>query len=296
MSRVDDPVGVRVEDGPEGLNQRAARQVVDGQYDRDQRYALTGDRGLDDVTFVAEADARTAIDIGDPGLPKPGRPGRRLVGQVGPLEVQQGVAGQIALGSNGETRTASGCDPVDHQPARVEAGIGTGPVSDGDVHAVAGEVDQAVGRVQSQIATGMRGPEVGEPGHEPLRHEGGRGRERENAGRVPAADLIDGSGERVETVAQHGQQNGALGGQPDPARLAVEETQPQGLLEKPDLMTDGGRRDTQLVGGSAEAQAAPGRLEGPERREGGEAISASSWLNVAHRPREENAFVIPQPG
>lgn len=115
----------------------------------------------------------------------------------------------------------------------------------------------------------MGSAKVGQPGHEPLGNEGGRRRDRENAGRVSAADPVDGFGEGVEPGAKHGQQHGPLGGEPDPARLAVEEAKPQGLFEEPDLMADGGRRDAKLVSGTAETQAAPGGLEGPQRRERG---------------------------
>ena len=61
MARVDDPIRVGVEDRPEGLYQRAARQVVGGEHDRQERDPLARDRSLDDVPLVAEANARAAM-------------------------------------------------------------------------------------------------------------------------------------------------------------------------------------------------------------------------------------------
>ncbi|GEL44651.1 hypothetical protein MEX01_52420 [Methylorubrum extorquens] len=86
---------------------------------------------------------------------------------------------------------------------------------------------------------------------------------------MPTADLVDGFGEHVKTVAQHKQQHGSLGSEPNPAHFPVEEAKPQCLFEEPDLMANGGRRDAQLVGGTAKTQAAPSRLEGPQRRKWG---------------------------
>lgn len=129
---------------PKRLDQRTARQVLGGKHEGQERYSLTRNRALDDVPFVTESNTRATVDVADPGLPQPSGPSRRLVSHVSPLEMQQRLACQIALGSNSEARTASGRDPVDYQPVNVEVGVGTGPISNGNVDPIASEVHQAV--------------------------------------------------------------------------------------------------------------------------------------------------------
>lgn len=117
--------------------------------------------------------------------------------------MQQRMISQVTHGSNGEARTTSRGNALGQKPVSVEIGVGARPVSDGDVHSVVSEVDKGVGRVQSQVATGMRGTKVCKPWHEPLRYESGRSREREYTDRMPTADLVDGFGERVKAITKH---------------------------------------------------------------------------------------------
>ncbi len=79
-------------------------------------------------------------------------------------------------------RAAQGKQFLGIKPGHVQPDIAAVPVTDGDIHILAGEVDMVQGRADPQVDGGMGFGKSAKPVNKPFRGEIGRGADRQHAG------------------------------------------------------------------------------------------------------------------
>ena len=115
-----------------------------------------------------------------------------------------------------------------------------------------------------------------EPVDEPLGGEVGRRADGEHAALLPLQQPFGADGDPVQCIADDGEVIAASLGEDQPLPLAMEELEPECVLERFDLMADRALRDVQLFGRAREALA-PGR--------GFEGLQAiQRWETTCHGP------------
>ncbi len=156
------------------------------------------------------------------------------------------------------------------QAFRAQPGPVAGAVADAAVDPLAGEVDQPRGRRELDLELRVQRLEAPDAASQPLRSERRCGADGERTP-APLAQGSDTALERREGVADRRQQELTFVRQHQPSVQAAEQRHPQVLLQRLDLVADGGLGDEQLLGSLGEAEVPRGGLEGPERVQRGQA-------------------------
>src|ERR1051326_2767143 len=97
---------------------------------------------------------------------------------------------------------------------------------------------------------------------QPFGGEVGRGADGEHAAALTLQQPLGAERDPVECVADNGEIIAARLGDDQPLPLAGEQLEPEGFLERFDLLADSALCDVQLFGGAGETLAACGSLEG----------------------------------
>ncbi|MCY1370983.1 hypothetical protein D9M69_581070 [compost metagenome] len=180
-----------------------------------------------------------------------------MLGQVA-RRCQRGAAGE-------QPGAADRHDDGVEQPLRARARVL--PVAEADRHVdvVGVEIPQRIGNIETQFQPWVRGPELRQPGQQPVGRETGAGRQpqrRRPARHAPGA--AGGATQRVEGVGGGLEPHGAGRREADAAAGAREQHHAELLLDLLDLVAHGRRRQPDFFGGPCEVQVPPGGLEGAQ--------------------------------
>ena len=141
---------------------------------------------------------------------------------------------------------------------------------DGEVAAVAAQVEWVAAAVEAEFDARVMGAEVRQARDQPARREGGQHGDGQKCRLPPCGDgARDGAGEVGEVMGQFPRQRLPGGRQPHRAPFAPEEPQAQRGLQIAHLTADSALRDAQLFRRAGVAFVAGSGLEGAQRGEGG---------------------------
>jgi len=143
----------------------------------------------------------------------------------------------------------------------MQARVMAAPVAQADIHIVLAKIDHALHGIDADLGAGVALTERLEPGYQPLDRERRGHADRERPRRLGAAQPRHRSGQAIEALADPGERALARLGEQQPLRPALKQPHPQVLLERLELMADGGRRHVQLVRRLGKTQMAPRGLE-----------------------------------
>jgi hypothetical protein len=250
---------------------------------------VTLDGGVDREARLVEAQARTHIPHRRLRRLEIAPPSRKLI--AGLVVVDQRKFSQRGLPAQTRVRQkGGGADRKDllvHQIFDLAAGI------------VVGAADRHVERTVVEVALGDHGrdadvdlggadEETLQFGHQPKGGDGGRGRHGDLLPSAPAIQSQERRLEFVEPVGEFLQCARRRGREDQLAALALKQARLEELLQRPDLMTYGRRRDAELRRGPREAEVTGGTLERPQCIQGGISPHASTPLGAG--PRQFVAF------
>jgi hypothetical protein len=130
------------------------------------------------------------------------------------------------------------------------------------IDVAARQIDQLDRGRQPHLDVGMRLVEMAEPRQEPAHGKGRQHADRDDPALGPRTHAVHRLGNPLEAVGQATEQTHPRLGQHQPGARALEQRQPQVLLELAHLPADRRRRHGQRVGRRGYAQQAAGGFEG----------------------------------
>ena len=182
---------------------------------------------------------------------------QRLAGEVGGAPEAAGDGGGA---ERGEWRL--------HQHHRLDAVPGAVAEADGEIEALAGEVDPVVVGEEAQVHFRVAGGEGGEAGEQPARRERADDADRQHFLEAAVGEALQRAADPVERLAQHRNERRAFVGEREAARQAAEQGDPQSRLQPLYLMADRRLADEQFEPRAGEAQMARGGFEGAQGIQG----------------------------
>ncbi|ODS71026.1 MAG: hypothetical protein ABS43_21590 [Bordetella sp. SCN 67-23] len=250
--------------------------MVADQETRQQRHAQAGAGGADQHGLDLETRPPHDVDVGQPRRRAPVSPGLGARHQV-----QQPTAHDATRAERGGAPQQ--CRAAHRQQHLVEQVIdaGAGPVGRAEIQ---GAVQRAFAEEETRTAradvhgrTGLALVERSQPGHQPLRPDGGqRGDLEYHAAAFMSHDLL-----RVALDAFYGLHHpfaihGARASQGNALLDAVEQPHAQLFFQQRDLPRHGAFGQRQLGRRAGDAEVAGGRVEGGQRTDAGQ--PASHWV------------------
>ena len=145
--------------------------------------------------------------------------------------------------------------------------VGRRPVGDRQIEVGLGEIDAAIGCLDDEAHVGVRGSVGRQPDPEPFRGEVARRGDGQHLRPLRVLEDADRLLELEEPGAQRGERALGLRRQFEVARHPLEQDRAEDILERANLLADGGGSHGELVGRLGERQVARGGVEDAQRVE-----------------------------